>query len=283
CSTVEDKIRVENQTLKHLIKKCLDTIDKCLCIDKSIIAEKQDINVLINGYNEWLFDNQDLDELDTKKEDYEDMFDHCFDAVMDLQSDGDDEEYNPLNDSKPKRLSISRGIRPQNSSILASNWVKKKYRKHKTVTAGVITVCDWPECGKQFRNSYNFQQHRNKHLGVNKYQCDWPGCEETFAKKVNYDMHTSLHTNEKKFKCHFLGCHYETCRNNLCKWVGSDGNACNWAFRQSTHLKAHMLKHTGERPYRCEWPNGQCDRSFASRQAMRFHSQKSHNFIIPQK
>ncbi|CAG2116554.1 unnamed protein product, partial [Medioppia subpectinata] len=331
CLTVEDKIRVENQTLKHLIKKCLDVIDKCLCVKRSVIFEKKQINVLIKGYNEWLFESQELDQLDDNKEEFENMFDNCFDSGLKLRTNecedqlDFDEDYNQTNESKHKRLLISRRMKA-NSSIAASKLVMKKYYRQKSVIASEPMICDWPECGKQFRNSHNFQQHRNKHMGIHKYGCDWPGCEETFAKKVNYEMHMSLHTNEKKFKCDFPDCHYESCRNNLlqrhmkvhtgekpfkcdwpgcefrtsnknglrhhnyrhtgekpwkCDWVSSDGNPCNWSFRQSTHLKAHRLKHTGERPYRCEWPNGICERKFASRQAMRFHSEKSHNYIVP--
>jgi hypothetical protein len=66
--------------------------------------------------------------------------------------------------------------------------------------------------------------------------------------------HKMRHTGEKPYKC---------------SWP-----QCEWTFRQPTHLKAHMLKHTGEKPFICELIG--CDRRFSSRQAMRFHFEKSH-------
>ncbi|XP_054165598.1 zinc finger protein 510-like [Oppia nitens] len=334
CKTIEDKIRIENQTLQLIIKKCLEVMDRCLCVDNSITIDKKRINVLLNAYNEWLSDNQDLDDLgdNINGNNFIDLFDNClidepFRGINDIELSLDDPDYSPQLVSKSSTVFRTKQIKTkiQSSSVIASNLVKRKYQRNNT---SVTIKCDWPECEQVFNNSYHLNLHRNKHLGIFKYKCCWPGCEESFPKKIKYEVHMSLHTNEKQYKCNFNGCQYETCRKALlqrhyfihtgekpfkcdwpgcefrtssknglrhhnyrhtgekpwkCKWVNNDGTKCEWSFRQKTHLKAHMLKHTGDRPYQCEWPHGNCERRFASRQAMRFHSEKFHNYIIPMK
>ena len=275
CQTMDEKIRVENKTLKTIIKKCLEMIEKCLCINKTIVLEKKQINVLINGYNDWLIENQDFEDPEEFTEDFEDIFgdQNILDekSVERLKS-GDfsdsDSDYNPSKDQKQKSKFTQR-LNTKSSLVLASDLVKKKYIKSKNKG---LYHCDYAECGRSFNNSYNLMQHRNKH-NPSKYKCDWyiyiyisplymtminslfhvlrPGCDERFQKKVQYEVHMSCHTNEKNFKCDFEGCHYETCHSlrshSLSLFVNK---LINYLFFR---LKRHKKFHSTEKPFKCDW------------------------------
>ena len=54
-----------------------------------------------------------------------------------------------------------------------------------------------------------------------------------------------------------------------CFFLQCDFDGCEKTFRNSHHLKSHMLSHTGQRPYACS--DSTCGRTFAKR-----HSWKSH-------
>lgn len=47
---------------------------------------------------------------------------------------------------------------------------------------------------------------------------------------------------------------------------------CNKSFRNSHHLKSHLLSHTGERPYACS--DSGCGRTFAKRNSWKLHLSK---------
>lgn len=51
-----------------------------------------------------------------------------------------------------------------------------------------------------------------------------------------------------------------------------DHEGCDKSFRNSHHLKSHMLSHTGARPYTCS--ESACGRTFAKRNSWKLHLAK---------
>jgi hypothetical protein len=225
CETVDEKIRFENKTLKDIIKKCLETIDKCLCIERTIVSDKEQINVLINNYNEWLRVNEDSDESDVDESDdnYNSSEEKTSLKEIDFKKNSDnDSNYKPLSERKPKIVVKSVNNRrvifkPNTNPMIGSNYKKSIYNKRapKVIDPNVTYACDRTECGKVFKNKHLLRKHSFIHSGHKPYKCLWPGCDAAFLKKTDYDLHTCTHTNEKKFKCDWPECTYKTCRKNV--------------------------------------------------------------------
>ena len=49
-----------------------------------------------------------------------------------------------------------------------------------------------------------------------------------------------------------------------CDWPG-----CNKSYKMSSNLTPHMLTHTGEKPYKCDWPT--CKKRFTYPQHLKRH------------
>lgn len=70
-------------------------------------------------------------------------------------------------------------------------------------------------------------------------------------------MHIRTHEGEKCFKC----------------------DLCPYSSVTARHLESHMLRHTQQKPFRCE----ECDKGFRQQQSLRRHNNLYHNpdYVAP--
>ncbi|EFP09876.1 hypothetical protein CRE_21307 [Caenorhabditis remanei] len=65
-------------------------------------------------------------------------------------------------------------------------------------------ICQWYNCGKEFKRPYKLVNHLPVHTGEKSFQCDT--CGQAFGRKEHLKIHQRSHTGEKPFPCTHLGC-----------------------------------------------------------------------------
>ncbi|CAG2113165.1 unnamed protein product [Medioppia subpectinata] len=67
--------------------------------------------------------------------------------------------------------------------------------------------CVWPGC--EFRGpSSTLKSHHYIHTGERPYACNWPECGKRFRQKHHLSDHKNIHVNDKPLMCHWPGCGY---------------------------------------------------------------------------
>ena len=145
--------------------------------------------------------------------------------------------------------------------------------------------CEWNQCGQEFREWEEFQQHVEEHLaeiteGVyQNYACLWTGCgfEENDMREMARHLH--FHSYHTKLKCHGKNILYSDHGNSTmnwsdiktpctllpktlprlkryrCKWLGCNSQDIDWLQPMDffDHVYAH--KHVrGDGLFECLWP-----------------------------
>ncbi|XP_039617873.1 zinc finger protein 2 homolog isoform X1 [Polypterus senegalus] len=127
------------------------------------------------------------------------------------------------------------------------------------------------ECGKQFSNMRNLQNHTTIHTGKSAYCC--LECGKRFYRKSHLVSHTRIHTGEKPFSCSECGkqfSHSSALQSHKRLHTGEKPYSCPECcklFSDSKDLLTHIRVHTGEKPFSCPG----CDKRFSDKSSLRTH------------
>ena len=118
---------------------------------------------------------------------------------------------------------------------------------------GPALECDFPDCGKTFRDSTLLKAHQTRYHRERDFVCDWPGCDMSFKLKDGYLSHRQVHLEEREFVC--------------------DHESCGKSFKTRKTLNAHKQSHI--KKYECSWP--ECGERFTFKNLLQAHMNKHEN------
>ena len=163
---------------------------------------------------------------------------------------------------------------------------KVDYKRHETekhVDLSGLIFCPVPDCGKKFKvtdtkygQSKLVKRHMMMHKGKQESSYVCPECGKTFKNRGSLGPHMALHTGVKSIHCDecdqsffttsaLLGHKMRTHDENQEVICPECGKRCSNKYT----LKRHMIRHTGERPYKCEFEG--CGKSFFDSQVLKNH------------
>lgn len=150
-----------------------------------------------------------------------------------------------------------------------SNRMDAHMKIHET-DANELFKC--PRCDEKFPTRYEKNKHVAKHNTL-KHRC--PYCSEAFksySSKLNHLK--DFHDKKIKYPCNFCSAVFGMC-NQRTKHIRQVHikektfacELCPYAFVTHSQLRAHMVRHGGERKYQCQI----CKKAYARRYTLREH------------
>ena len=130
--------------------------------------------------------------------------------------------------------------------------------------------CDISGCDKTFTTLYRLKAHQRVHFGTT-FNCEQPGCARFFTTLSDLRKHERVHTGEKPFRCLQILVVFSN-EESILILLSFSCELCDKSFRNSHHLKSHVLSHSGARPYTCNETS--CGRKFTKRNSWKSHQAK---------
>ena len=152
--------------------------------------------------------------------------------------------------------------------------------------------CDEPGCSWGFVTQNKLNRHKQSHTKTKMFECNIEGCKKSFTTVYNLNTHLKLHNRAFAFECSICVSKFQTQRelelhniqqhkqdmlpNLKCPVEGcskayftkstldfhlkthstanaSTCNVCGKVFDRPSRLKTHMVFHTGDRPFACDF------------------------------
>ena len=235
----------------------------------------------------WYADTNHQDDYHDNEEDFEEEEEE--------EDDWKAEKAKPKVSKSPKKTNPNR-IRYDVKDNAEINWhchicdkpfaTKAEYKEHETATHvkdGMI-FCPYENCNKQYRVTEtrygqsrlivrHIERHKEKER-TKEYVCS--ECGKTFKNKRSLLPHMQIHRGIKDVPCDVCGQMFYSKTFLWSHKVQSKCGAeevvcptCGKKCKNKYYLKRHLMHHTGERPYKCDWEG--CGKGFLDSQTLQSH------------